>query len=34
VLKREGLIDREFLADHCIGWDELEPPQNPKTPKL
>ena len=25
VLKREGMIDRAFLAQHTIGWDELEP---------
>jgi len=25
VLRREGLIDRGFLAAHAIGWEELEP---------
>lgn len=25
VLARESLIDRAFLRDHTIGWDELEP---------
>jgi anaerobic selenocysteine-containing dehydrogenase len=25
VLKREGMIDRAFLAAHTVGWDELEP---------
>jgi anaerobic selenocysteine-containing dehydrogenase len=25
VLRREGLIDRDFLAAHAIGWEELEP---------
>jgi anaerobic selenocysteine-containing dehydrogenase len=25
VLKREGLVDRAFLAAHTVGWDELEP---------
>lgn len=25
VLKRDGLIDRAFLAAHTIGWEELEP---------
>jgi anaerobic selenocysteine-containing dehydrogenase len=25
VLARDNLIDREFLADHTLGWDELEP---------
>ncbi|HVY99013.1 MAG TPA: molybdopterin-dependent oxidoreductase [Dongiaceae bacterium] len=25
VLRREGMIDRAFLAAHAIGWEELEP---------
>ncbi len=25
VLRREGLIDRPFIARHTIGWDEIEP---------
>lgn len=25
VIHREGLIDREFIADHVQGWEELEP---------
>jgi anaerobic selenocysteine-containing dehydrogenase len=25
VLRRDGLLDARFLADHCVGWDELEP---------
>jgi len=25
VLKREGMIDRAFLAQNSVGWDELEP---------
>ena len=25
VLRREGMIDRAFLAQHAIGWEELEP---------
>ncbi len=25
VIVREGLLDRTFLADHSIGWDEVEP---------
>lgn len=25
VLREEGLIDRDFLARHAVGWDELEP---------
>ena len=33
VLKREGLIDRDFLAANCIGWDELEPMLETCTPE-
>jgi anaerobic selenocysteine-containing dehydrogenase len=25
VLRRDGLIDRDFIAKHTVGWDELEP---------
>jgi anaerobic selenocysteine-containing dehydrogenase len=25
VLKREGMINRAFLTQHTIGWDEIEP---------
>lgn len=25
VLVREGRIDRPFLAEHAVGWDEIEP---------
>ena len=25
VLHRDGLFDRDFIARHTIGWDELEP---------
>ncbi len=25
VLHRDGLIDRDFIAKHTVGWDELEP---------
>ncbi len=25
VLRRDGLIDRGFLADHCLGFEEVEP---------
>jgi anaerobic selenocysteine-containing dehydrogenase len=25
VIQREGLVDREFVAQHTVGWDELEP---------
>ncbi len=33
VLKRENLIDREFLSNHTIGWDELEPMLETCTPE-
>lgn len=33
ALGREGLIDREFLAAHVVGWDELEPLIGPCTPE-
>ncbi|MDP6588408.1 MAG: molybdopterin-dependent oxidoreductase [Alphaproteobacteria bacterium] len=33
VLRREGLIDRDFLAANCIGWDELEPTLEACTPE-
>jgi anaerobic selenocysteine-containing dehydrogenase len=32
VLKREGLVDRAFLAAHAIGWDELAPAIDRCTP--
>jgi len=25
VIQRDGLIDSEFVAQHTVGWDELEP---------
>lgn len=25
VLEREGMIDRTFLAEHTVGWDEIAP---------
>ncbi len=25
VLRREGMIDRDFIAQNVIGWDEIEP---------
>jgi len=25
VLRRDGLLDEVMLAEHCVGWDELEP---------
>jgi anaerobic selenocysteine-containing dehydrogenase len=33
VLKREGMIDRDFLAAHAVGWDELEPMLDHCTPQ-
>ncbi|MFT4039216.1 MAG: molybdopterin-dependent oxidoreductase [Thermomicrobiales bacterium] len=32
VLHRDGLLDREFIAAHTLGWDELEPLLAPCTP--
>jgi anaerobic selenocysteine-containing dehydrogenase len=32
VLKRDGLIDRKFLAGYAIGWPELEPEIDRCTP--
>ncbi len=32
VMRREGLLDREFLEAHTIGWDEIEPLLEPCTP--
>ena len=25
MAERDGLVDRDFLAEHTVGWDELEP---------
>jgi len=25
VIRRDGLVDRDFVAQHTVGWDELEP---------
>ena len=25
VIRRDGLLDDALLAEHCVGWDELEP---------
>jgi anaerobic selenocysteine-containing dehydrogenase len=25
VIQREGLVDRDFVTQHTVGWDELEP---------
>ncbi|HLB07436.1 MAG TPA: molybdopterin-dependent oxidoreductase [Alphaproteobacteria bacterium] len=33
VLKREGRIDRRFVRDHVVGWDEIEPLVEPCTPE-
>ncbi|MGE0716631.1 MAG: molybdopterin-dependent oxidoreductase [Alphaproteobacteria bacterium] len=33
VLRRDGLIDRAFLAAHTLGWDELEPTLDACTPE-
>ena len=33
VMKRDGLIDRKFLAANSIGWDEVEPLLAPCTPQ-
>jgi anaerobic selenocysteine-containing dehydrogenase len=33
VLRRDGLIDREFLRDHTVGWEEFEPLLDPCTPE-
>ena len=33
VLRRDGLIDRGFLAAHTVGWSELEPLLNDCTPE-
>lgn len=32
VMRREGLIDRSFIADHVVGWDEVEALLDPCTP--
>ena len=32
VLERDGLIDREFIAEHTLGFEELEPLLAPCTP--
>lgn len=32
VLHRDGLVDRDFVARHCLGWEELEPLLPPCTP--
>jgi anaerobic selenocysteine-containing dehydrogenase len=33
VLRREGLVDRDFLRNHTVGWEELEPLLEPCTPE-
>lgn len=32
VLRRDGLLDRDFLAAHTIGWEELDAQLDPCTP--
>jgi anaerobic selenocysteine-containing dehydrogenase len=32
VIQREKLVDRDFVAQHTVGWDELEPMLAPCTP--
>jgi anaerobic selenocysteine-containing dehydrogenase len=32
VLRRDGLIDRDFLAHHTVGWEEVEPLLDSCTP--
>lgn len=32
VMRRDGLLDRDFLAGHTVGWNELEPMLEPCTP--
>jgi anaerobic selenocysteine-containing dehydrogenase len=32
VLKRDGLVDRAFLSEHAVGWEEFEPLLGPCTP--
>lgn len=32
VFRRDGLIDREFLASHTVGWEEVEPLLDDCTP--
>jgi len=33
ILKREGLLDEKFIAEHTIGWSELEPALASCTPE-
>lgn len=32
VIRRESLVDRDFVAQHTVGWEELEPMLAPCTP--
>jgi anaerobic selenocysteine-containing dehydrogenase len=32
VIRREGLIDRDYLAGHALGWEEVEAKLDPCTP--
>jgi anaerobic selenocysteine-containing dehydrogenase len=33
VLRRDGMIHRDFLRDHTVGWEELQPLLDPCTPE-
>ncbi len=33
VLRRDGMIDRGFISDHVIGWEEIEPVLEGCTPQ-
>ncbi|UCF81844.1 MAG: molybdopterin-dependent oxidoreductase [Acidobacteriota bacterium] len=32
VLRRDGMIDRDFIAGHVVGWEEIEPALDGCTP--
>jgi anaerobic selenocysteine-containing dehydrogenase len=32
ILRRDGLIDRDFIARHTVGWEEFEPLLDTSTP--
>jgi anaerobic selenocysteine-containing dehydrogenase len=32
VIRRDGLVDEDFVGHHTVGWDELEPLLEPCTP--
>ena len=33
VLKRDGMIDQDFITEHVMGWDEVEPLLDEYTPE-